>query len=239
MVVQWNADAYDALPLPHERWGAGVVMAADPRPGEVVVDAGCGTGRDAARILQVAGPDVSLVLLDGDERMVAAARDRFSGMDVQVPVHHVDLTTPWPITPGSVDVIISVAALHWVADLTAVCAHAALAAAPGGRFVFECGGFGNLEQLAAAAVPLGLRMPTCFYRTPDQATRALADASWSVESARLVPDPWIPATRSEYVRFLKSVIFHAESETLLDELVDANPDLVIDYVRLQVSARRR
>src|SRR5579875_3682384 len=48
---EWDAAAYDALPLPHERWGRRVLGSLPLRGDECVLDAGAGTGRDTAALL--------------------------------------------------------------------------------------------------------------------------------------------------------------------------------------------
>ena len=58
---EWDSRAYDALPLPHEAWGQRVIDRLDPAPGARVLDAGCGTGRDAAALLEDR-TDVSVVV---------------------------------------------------------------------------------------------------------------------------------------------------------------------------------
>ena len=48
---EWDAASYDALPLPHVGWGLRVLDRMDLAGDELVLDAGCGTGRDAAALL--------------------------------------------------------------------------------------------------------------------------------------------------------------------------------------------
>jgi len=48
---EWDAQRYGELPLPHVAWGEGVLARLAPSPGARVLEVGCGTGRDAARLL--------------------------------------------------------------------------------------------------------------------------------------------------------------------------------------------
>ena len=48
----WDGVAYDALPLPHEQWGIRTIEALNLQPNETLLDAGCGTGRDAQLALE-------------------------------------------------------------------------------------------------------------------------------------------------------------------------------------------
>ena len=110
MPFEWNAHTYDALPLPHVVWGQRVLMRMRLTGTERVLDAGCGTGRDAAVLLERL-PGIDLVCLDASEQMIEAARDRLGDRATFVVA---DLTEPLPIAP--VDAVMSVAAFHWITD---------------------------------------------------------------------------------------------------------------------------
>src|SRR5512143_436300 len=72
---EWDAVAYDALPLPHERWGRGVLERLPLRGNERVLDVGAGTGRDTAALLQRL-PRGHVVAVDASERMLTRLRAR-------------------------------------------------------------------------------------------------------------------------------------------------------------------
>ena len=61
---EWDATSYDALPLPHVAWGLGVLDRMGLAGDELVLDAGCGTGRDAAALLE-RWPGVRMIGIDG------------------------------------------------------------------------------------------------------------------------------------------------------------------------------
>jgi hypothetical protein len=48
---EWDAAGYDALPLPHERWGRRLLSTVPLTGDETVLDVGAGTGRDTAALL--------------------------------------------------------------------------------------------------------------------------------------------------------------------------------------------
>jgi trans-aconitate 2-methyltransferase len=78
MPREWDAESYDALPLPHTAWGTGVLdrLAAHRLPEAArVLDAGCGTGRDAAAARE-RWPAMRTVLLDASEQMLAQAQTK-------------------------------------------------------------------------------------------------------------------------------------------------------------------
>lgn len=87
---EWNATAYDELPLPHVQWGLRTIERLQLTGSERVLDAGCGTGRDAEALLNQY-PEVDLVGVDGSHQMVAAARARMGDRAV---IAAADLTRP-------------------------------------------------------------------------------------------------------------------------------------------------
>jgi len=142
----WDADDYDgAHGFVHEH-GASLVEWLDPEPGERVLDLGCGTGHLTAEIAEHVGPDGEAVGIDQSAEMVRAAREdhdraRFQRVDARTFA-----------ADGTFDAVFSNAALHWIpaADHGGVLGTVADALAPGGRFVAEMGGTGNVEAITAA-----------------------------------------------------------------------------------------
>jgi len=109
MTREWDAPAYDALPLPHVEWGTRVLdrLARHPLPQRLrLLDAGCGTGRDAA-VARERWPDSRLVLVDASQRMLDAAREKLGPGAEYV---RGDLLDPLPVAP--VHAVMSVAAFH-------------------------------------------------------------------------------------------------------------------------------
>ena len=64
MTRDWDADAYDRLPIPMTRWGETVLSWLDLAGDERVLDAGCGTGQVTAALLERL-PRGEVVALDG------------------------------------------------------------------------------------------------------------------------------------------------------------------------------
>src|SRR2546425_12922482 len=107
MPRDWDADAYDRLPIPMTRWGTEVVGRLDLSGDERVLDAGCGTGQVTRELLRRL-PNGSVVALDGSPAMIEQARARLDGGRVEFVVH--DLLDPIPVTP--VDALLSTATIH-------------------------------------------------------------------------------------------------------------------------------
>jgi SAM-dependent methyltransferase len=157
----WDADRYQ------RQFGYVSAMAGDllellgPAPGETVLDLGCGTGELAAAI-QARGARVWA--LDRDPAMVAAARERL-GADRVLLADGRGFSLPEPV-----DAVFSNAALHWMDAPAEVIARVRAALRPGGRFVAELGGAGNiaaiLDALGAALAEAGLPEPACPWFFP-------------------------------------------------------------------------
>jgi SAM-dependent methyltransferase len=136
---RWDPDTYAR----HARFvsdlGTGVASLLAPRPGERILDLGCGDGALTERLV-AAGAEV--VAVDASREQVAAARGR--GLDARV-AHGEHL----PFA-GEFDAVFSNAALHWMRDADAVIASVFRALRPGGRFVGEMGGAGNVAAIRSA-----------------------------------------------------------------------------------------
>lgn len=245
--IPWDPESYERQPLPHQGWGSGVIERAELRAGDVLVDAGCGTGRDAetalTRLIALAGRDGSspgqMTLLDVDGAMVSAARRRFSSWppENRPSVVQCDLVEPWPVTAPA-DIVMSVAALHWVPDHRAVFHEAAFIGAASARMHMDCGGSGNLEEIARLALEMGLPLPSWNFASVSETVRNLRASGWKPVDVWLHPDPFVLPDRDSFRDYLSTVVFHHASLAQIDALVTASKSLVIDYVRLNISAVR-
>jgi trans-aconitate methyltransferase len=182
----WDADRYQRQFGFVSALGGDVLELLDPAPGETVLDLGCGTGELAAE-LQRRG--VRVLALDSDPAMVAAARQRLGDDRVLLADGH-DFTLPEPV-----DAVFSNAALHWMPRPAEVIGRVRAALRPGGRFVAELGGAGNidaiLEALAAAMAEAGLPEPACPWYFPTLAEYAalLEAAGFRVARMEHFPRP--------------------------------------------------
>ena len=112
MTREWNAAAYDRLPIPMTRWGETVLGWLDLTGDERVLDAGCGTGQVTEK-LRTRLPRGEVMALDGSASMIERARDRLG--DDRVSCVVADLQKPLPIDEP-VDAVLSTATFHWVLD---------------------------------------------------------------------------------------------------------------------------
>src|SRR5512142_2028530 len=119
--------------------GMPVVELLAPKSGERILDLGCGDGALTEKLVAMG---CTVVGVDGSAEQVAAARAR--GLDCHV-MDGEQLTFN-----NEFDAVFSNAALHWMKRADAVIAGVWRALKPGGRFVAECGGHGNIKAIETA-----------------------------------------------------------------------------------------
>lgn len=139
--MRWNADLYDNKHAFVSQYGESVLELLDVKPGERILDLGCGTG-DLTKLIWEKGADVFGV--DASPDMITKAKDKYPDINFSVADgtnFHFD---------ESFDAVFSNATLHWIheADKLIDCVYESLK--PGARFVAEFGGKGNMQHMIAA-----------------------------------------------------------------------------------------
>jgi trans-aconitate 2-methyltransferase len=249
--VPWDAEAYDQHALPHVRWGLETLKRLCLSGTETVLDFGCGTGRDVARLLD-ALPHGRVIAVDGSPVMLARLRQRLAHRLDRVEIIQADLRRPLPVaTP--VDAVMSVATLHWLPDHATVFSHIAAVLRPGGRFVAEAGGAGNLAAVLAAVARARpdlahLTAPARQRRTfagVDETIRNLTAAGFVKIEAELAADP-MPVPAETFEDVLASIVLVPELSALpvaerpgfLRAVAAEIGEPVVDWVRLRLAATR-
>lgn len=141
--MHWNPTTYTQQHAFVFGYGASVVELLAPQPEETILDLGCGSGELTERIAQAGA---TVVGLDASPEMVALARRQFPELEFRVA----DATTF--DFREQFDAVFSNAALHWMPEATAVVQRVYQHLRPGGRFVAELGGRGNVAQIVAATL---------------------------------------------------------------------------------------
>jgi trans-aconitate 2-methyltransferase len=241
----WNAPKYDRVADPQTRWGAEVLERLALRGDETVLDAGCGTGR-VTELLLARLPRGRVVALDFSAGMLGQARERLAPFGDRVTYVEADLGRPLPI-PARVDAVLSTATFHWVPDHDALFENIAAVMKPGGRLVAQCGGFGNIARFLRVAreVHPGFRRVHNFQTAEATAARLKASgfdevSTWLSEA----PTRFEPGAAFE--AFIETVCLRTfldelpteEREPFVKAVAARMPEPVLDYVRLNITARR-
>jgi trans-aconitate 2-methyltransferase len=245
-VRDWDAESYDRISTPQQQWGADVLARMPLKGDELVLDAGCGTGRVTEMLLERL-PAGRVIAVDSSPGMVQAARERLRDRAEVRLVDLLELTLE-----ESVDAVLSTATFHWIADHDLLYRRLHAVLRPGGRLVAQCGGAGNVQSVHDAAREVGEqpRFAEHFagwsdpwnFTSPEQARESLHAAGFREIRCWLTPAPTRPP---EPRRFLAAVILNpflarlpAElEEDFLEHVHERLGDpLVVDYVRLNIDA---
>ncbi|SEN79316.1 class I SAM-dependent methyltransferase [Lihuaxuella thermophila] len=138
---RWNASLYDDRLHFVSRLGREVVDLLQPCQGERILDLGCGTGDLSFEISQ-AGASVHGI--DSSPAMIQKARQKFPGLSFEVA----DALTYRK--EQAYDAVFSNAVLHWIQEPGQVIENIWESLRPGGRFVAEFGGKGNVGKIIHA-----------------------------------------------------------------------------------------
>jgi trans-aconitate 2-methyltransferase len=241
----WDARTYDRIADPQARWGTVVLDRLALAGDERVLDAGCGTGRVTEQLAERL-PDGRVVALDGSPSMIDAARERLARFGDRIEYVVADLGQPLPID-GGVDAVLSTATFHWVLDHDALFRNLAAVTRPGGRLVAQCGGAGNIANiLRVLAVTGDGWLGNKHFATPLDTTRRLDAAGYVDIECWLSDEPTRFEPGEPFETFLRTVVLgdhvarlpEGERDAFVRAVADGVGEPVIDYVRLNITARR-
>lgn len=242
---RWDASTYDRVSDPMARWGTAVLDRLELRGDERVLDAGCGTGRVTERLAERL-PAGQVVALDASPAMIAEARRRLARFGDRVRYLVADLGRPI-LLDEPVDAVLSTATFHWVPDHDALFRNLAAVLRPGGRLVAQCGGAGNVARVQAALATIGDGwLGPAHFETPEATEARLAAAGFVEIRCWLTEEIVGFADRDALETYLRTVILGAhlqrlpptEHDGFVRAVADRLPTLAIDYVRLNIVARR-
>ena len=185
MSQTWNTSQYAHQGRFVADLAGGVFDLLAPRPGERILDLGCG---DGALTTTIAAAGAHVMGVDSSPSMVESARSL--GLDVRLA------SGDELAFDSEFDAVFSNAALHWMRNQDKVLAGVYRALKPGGRFVAEMGGHGNIAAIAVAIAAVvqrfGLDAHTLehnYFPTPGRYARQLEAAGFTVDQIALIPRP--------------------------------------------------
>lgn len=248
MLQTWNPAAYAQHGAFVHGMAGGVLEWLNPQSGERILDLGCGDGQLTQRL---AATGAAVTGVDAAPQMAAAARAR--GLNA---VHA--SAEALPFANASFDAVFSNAALHWVRDHEAMLGEIHRVLCPGGRFVAEFGGHGNIAAVRVAfAATLarhgfsGAEAHVNYFPTPAEYAHRLEHHGFAVERIALIPRPTPLGLggMAEWLRTFRSGVLSALPESVRETIVDETVELLApalrdekanwtaDYVRLRFAAR--
>jgi len=243
----WDPEAYGRNGAFVHQLAGGVLEWLAPRPGERILDLGCGDGQLSARL---AAGGATVTGVDASAEMAEAARAR--GIDARVAKAE---SLPFP--DREFDAVFSNAALHWVRGQDAMMSEVHRVLRPGSRFVAEMGGHGNIAAIRVALIAVlerhGLKDRedgVNYFPTPAAYTRRLEKHGFRVERMALIPRPtpmpksgmagWLKTFRKGVLDSLpegaRETVTRETEELLAQALRDEEGNWVADYVRLRFIA---
>jgi trans-aconitate 2-methyltransferase len=244
----WDARTYHRVSVPHQDWAAVLLDRLGLRGDETVLDAGCGSGRVTAKLLERL-PEGRVIAVDGAPSMVAQARELLGDRATVIQSDLVSLALDEPV-----DAVFSSAVFHWITDHDALFARLFAALRPGGRLVAQCGGAGNVDRFLAHAGAVAECEPYArhlvdwagpwYFASAEETAARLERIGFADVSTWL--QPW-DVTPPEPEQFVRTVCLHPHLDRLPEDLRDAfvrdvlaaaGEPLVLDYVRLNIDARR-
>jgi SAM-dependent methyltransferase len=183
--MKWDSALYDDKHSFVWKLAAGLLDLLKAQPGERILDVGCGTGHLTA---QVASVGAICTGIDLSPDMIRQAREKYPRLQFQV-MDAREITFA-----ESFDAVFSNATLHWITEPERVLAGIARSLRPGGRFVAELGGKGNMAEFLAAA-----------------------SRAWThLGLAGAMPHPWFYPSLAEYALLLERHGFEVIHAALFD-----------------------
>ncbi len=244
----WDAGTYDRISAPQQAWAAEQLDRLQLTGDEVVLDAGCGSGKITAELVARV-PRGRVYGVDAAPSMVAHTQAALGDRVTVLCQDLAELELPEPV-----DVIFSNATFHWISD------HAALFAAlhrnlkPGGRLLAQCGGRGNIDRFRRLSDEVADEPPFAPYFAGWVKPWNYAAAQETAERLRAAGfadvRTWLeprPTELDEPRAFITTVCLVRHLDPLPEDLRELFVDrvmerldepVVLDYVRLNMTGVR-
>jgi trans-aconitate 2-methyltransferase len=244
----WDAATYDRVSDPQLGWAREQLERLELTGGEVVLDAGCGSGRVTALIADLV-PRGRVYAVDAAPSMVAHAREALGDRAIVLCQDLVELDLPEPV-----DAIFSNATFHWIHDHDALFAALHRTLGPGGQLVAQCGGRGNIDAFRTLADAIAGEEPFApyfvdwqrpwNYATDTDTAQRLERAGFEGVSCWLEPKSVEPEDPRAFIQTV-CLVRHLDPlppglrASFVDRVLErAGDPVVLEYVRLNMTARR-
>lgn len=257
----WDATTYHRVSNPHVTWGQPIIDRLELTGDETVIDAGCGTGRLTAQVLERL-PRGRVIAVDRDAAMLETARaelsPRFGDRVRFVQADLLDLETA---VGEPADRIFSTATFHWISDHDRLFPALFRSLRPGGWLVAQCGGAGNIGRVLRHATDIAQEPPfrkwlggwpgPWHFSSDGEAAERLATAGFKHIETALIDAPVIQPDATRFAEFARSVVFgehlarlpNAETRErfiagITEQVGQDDPPFTLDYRRLNIRTQR-
>ena len=238
---KWDAADYAKVGAFVAKLGGAALDLLDPKPGERILDVGCGEGTLTMKIIE---RGATVLGVDNSPEMIAAART--NGVDaVQLAAEDMQFFAEF-------DAAFSNATLHWVLQKEQAARAILRALKPGGRFAGEMGGEGNLTRLREALddelIIRGYAPPveaSNWYASPEEFAAVYEAAGFREVDARLIERPtpiehgvaaWVTTFRKGWLD--RAGVPEGERSEIAAAVADRVGSNIADYVRLRFIMRK-
>ncbi|MET0559809.1 MAG: methyltransferase domain-containing protein [Solirubrobacterales bacterium] len=244
--LEWDAETYETVSDPQFEWGMEVLGRLDLNGDEAAVDAGCGTARVTAELLERL-PGGSVIAVDGSAAMIEKARERLGDRASYLVADLAGLELAEPV-----DLVFSTATFHWIPDHDRLFAHIRAALRHGGRLIAQCGGAGNVARHTESIATVAARSEFAphfadaegiwNFAGPEETAERLERAGFAEVRTWLQPKPVQPAdplafTSTVTLGPLLAQLPEEKRQPFAEAVLEISEQpLVLDYVRLNIEA---
>jgi SAM-dependent methyltransferase len=238
---KWDAADYARVGAFVSELGGAALDLLDPKPGERILDVGCGEGTLTKRIIE---RGATVLGVDSSPEMIAAARAK--GVDaLLLAAEDMQFFTEF-------DAAFSNATLHWVLHKEQAARAIFRALKSGGRFAGEMGGEGNIRKLREALdeelIIRGYAPPVeagNWYASPEEFAAVYEATGFREIDARLIERPtpldhgvaaWVTTFRKGWLD--RAQVPEEERAEIGAAVADRFGSDVADYVRLRFIMRK-
>ena len=238
---KWDAKDYARVGAFVAELGGAALDLLDPKPGERILDIGCGEGTLTRKLIE---RGTTVLGIDNSPEMIAAARTK--GVDALL------LAAEDMQFFAEFDAAFSNATLHWVLHKEQASRAIYRALKAGGRFAGEMGGEGNLRKLREALddelIIRGYVPPveaSNWYASPEEFAAVYEAAGFREVDARLIERPteiehgvaeWVTTFRRGWLD--RAEVADAERAEIGAAVADRVGSNIADYVRLRFIMRK-